>query len=60
MEIFNRHGVGAMGERIVIMMPPREPMERDQALQLAAWIVSLADTTGGARFDEILQQVQNT
>lgn len=43
MDTMNKHLVGVQGDKIVIMMPPREPMSKPEALVFAAWIVTLAD-----------------
>lgn len=55
----NDHLVGTQGGRIVILMPPLAPMDKDEALRLAAWIVALADFEGD-RFPAVLEAVQNT
>ena len=54
----NDHLVGVQGGRIVIVMPPLGPMDRDEALRLAAWIVALADDEN--TFGDVLEAVQNT
>jgi len=41
----NEYMVGIAGDKIVIMMQPRAPMTRKQALGLAAWLVAIADPT---------------
>lgn len=58
-ETFNGHMVGVQGDKIGMMMPPRGLMTRDEALVLAAWLVSLADPVG-ERFAAILDKVQST
>lgn len=54
----NKHMVGMQGGRIVIHLPPREPMEKEDALIFAAWIIALADPIGD-RFKEILDTIQS-
>ncbi len=43
----------------IIMNPPREPMTKEQTLELAAWLVSLALPEDG-EFERVLEEVQNT
>lgn len=43
MDTFNKHMVGLQCGNIVILMPPREPMSKQDALMFAAWIVAMAD-----------------
>jgi hypothetical protein len=50
-------------ERVAILNPPRHPMTRAEALNLAAWLVAIADNKGGAPggdFDRSLRQVLKT
>jgi hypothetical protein len=54
----NKHLVSSQGERIVIMLPPRGPIEKDDALTLAAWIVAIVGDE--ERFREILSAVEGT
>lgn len=54
----NRFLVSVICEMVVIFNPPRAPISKDEALNLAAWLVALADTDG--KFNEILQAVTNT
>jgi len=58
MDTFNKHMVGAQGDNIVIMMPPRGPMSKEEALIFAAWIVSLA-TYDDAEFQKALEAVRS-
>jgi hypothetical protein len=51
--------VAAHGENIVVMRPPVAPITRDQALNLAAWLVALADPLG-EQFAKVLKAVQST
>lgn len=55
----NRHVVGIQGDYIGMLIPPRGLMTTDEALTLAAWLVTLADYRG-ERFKEILNAVQNS
>lgn len=54
----NEFLVSMQGDKIAILMPPRGPITKEQALRLAAWIVSLADPLGEA-FADVLNQVQS-
>lgn len=58
-DIDNRHMVGALGQRIVVMNPPKS-MTADEALVFAAWLVALAEYQASAKFEDILARVQNT
>lgn len=50
--------VGARGDKITIMSFGRE-LSREQALNLSAWLVALADP-GGEEFQKYLTAVCNT
>jgi len=54
----NRYFVGLRGMEVVMLNPPRV-MTREHALELAAWIVTMADPTG-ERFAAVLARVQGT
>lgn len=58
MDTFNKHMVGVQGDNIVIMMPPRGPMSKHEAMVFAAWIVTLADDDD--KFAEVLMAVHNS
>jgi len=51
--------VGTNGSGISIMIPPRGNITKDQALNLAAWLVALADPDR-ERFDRFFTAVCNT
>lgn len=55
----NVHLVGVQGDRIVILNPPCQAMDKQAALVFAAWIVALADSATET-FPEILRAVQST
>jgi hypothetical protein len=57
-DTFNKHMVGVQGDNIVIMMLPRGPMSKADALVFAAWIVTLADDHDGG-FQKVLAAVQS-
>lgn len=54
----NKFMVGGQNDQILITMPPRGPIGKEDALVLAAWLVALADRED--RFQKILTAVQNT
>lgn len=49
--------VGVSGGRIILLKPPRGSFSNEDALNLAAWLVALADD--GDKFPAILDAVQN-
>ena len=57
-DTINDHLVGVQGSKIVILMPPRGPMPIDEALRMAAYIVSCA--SADELFAQILEAVRNT
>ena len=61
-ETMNRHLVSLHGDRVAIMMPPRGPISRDEALVLAAWLVVCAECGGSTRedFQRVLTAVSST
>ena len=56
----NLFAVGLQGDTIVVLNPPRLPMTYDVALNLAAWLVVLADGRAGHSFDAVLSAVHNS
>ncbi len=66
MNLINRHLVSTSGGQIFIMNSPRAGMKPEEALVLAAWLVTMAQTAALAsstdlvKFDEVLHAVQNT
>jgi hypothetical protein len=55
----NDHLVGMQGGKVVMVLPPACPMDRDEALRMAAWIQLLADPLG-ERFETIRSAIANT
>jgi hypothetical protein len=54
----NRFLVGVKGDHICILNPPTTmPITRLQALNLAAWIVCLADPKR-EQFDQLVEEIQ--
>lgn len=54
----NRHMIGLHGERIVTMFQLPQTMSKREALELAAWLVALADD--GNEFGPILQAIRES
>lgn len=59
MDVPNKFVVGSSGDRIRILRLQAD-MTPDEALNLAAWLVALADGQGKDKFEEVLAAVQNT
>jgi hypothetical protein len=55
----NRFMVACQGDLVIVMAPPMLPMTRDFALNLAAYLVCMADPLG-ERFAQVLKAVQST
>jgi len=49
--------VGVQGENIIVMNL-KNPMTKEKALRLAAWLIVLADDED--KFEELLEAVRNT
>lgn len=56
-DTLNKFVVGLQGDKIGMLAPPRWLMTKDEALTLAAWLVTAADYRG-ERFKQILEAVQ--
>lgn len=59
----NDHLVGSQADKITILIPPVAPMDVDEALRLAAWIVCITgihDLAADERFARVLEAVRNT
>lgn len=54
--MLNKFLVGANGRGIVIGIPPRQ-LSYDEALELAAHLVALAEPFAGKKFAEVLNEV---
>ena len=55
----NRWGVSALQQKVIILVPPARALSGDEALVLAAWLVTLA-ARPRADFDAVLDAVQST
>jgi hypothetical protein len=49
--------VALMGDKLLIANPPRSPITEAEALNLAAYLVAMAETEGG-QFQKVLEAVQ--
>lgn len=61
MQIANVWGVSVLGDEIVILFAPRSTsvLSQEQALNLAAWLVALADPSG-REFPAMLEHVRGS
>ena len=60
-DVVNKFMVGSRADKIFIMAPPiGQEISCDEALLLAAYLVSLAEPRASNRFEEVLTKVQNT
>ena len=57
MDTANKFMVGVRGDEIIILKPITGPLTKEQALNLAAHLVALADDDG--KFTELLSAVQS-
>jgi DeoR/GlpR family transcriptional regulator of sugar metabolism len=66
MDTLNKFGVGVSGlglESIVVLLNPARVMSKQDALNLAAWLVVLADEAdevGESKFDKLRAAISNT
>lgn len=63
METANDMMVGIQGGHVLVMNPPQlmEPIPKDAAMRMAAWIVALADQSEDHKdFHDILNAVMST
>lgn len=58
-DAFNKFLVGMQGQSLVILNPPRGVISKQDALVLAAWLVSMADPLG-EQFEKTLAAVRGT
>jgi hypothetical protein len=61
--VSNRFLVAVHGERVQLLNPPKRPITKKEALNLAAWLVALADPkagTGEGEFTALLAKVLAT
>ena len=56
----NKFLVGTQGKGIFIMNPPRAPLNGDDAMLLAAYLVLMAQATATNDFADVVDAVQNT
>lgn len=57
MDTTNKYMVSALGDRLLILNPPKNTISKDDALLLAAWLVVLADPAE-EEFEAVLFAVQ--
>lgn len=56
-ETFNKFMVGSMGDNLVVQIP-QASYTPDEALLLAAYLVSMAEHSASNKFDDVLNAVQ--
>ncbi len=57
----NIHAVGALGDNVVVLVPPKRPMTKTEALEFAAYVVAIAeDPAEDDKFPAVLEAVRNT
>ena len=57
-DTMNKFMVAVRGEQVLLLRPPLAPMTKADALNLAAWLVAIADDED--TFDAVLAAVKNT
>lgn len=58
MDTANKFLVGVRGDKIAMLDPPRGEMSKDDALLLAAWLVTLADDEKPYKFLNLIAAIQ--
>ncbi len=56
----NMNFVSVRNQNICFLIPPPAEMSKEDALEFAAWIVALADDSGGEKFNKTLEKVHNS
>lgn len=59
-DVANRFMVAANSMGLMLVRPPHGLMSYDDALVLAAWLVSIAEPRASFTFKEVLDEVQGT
>ena len=59
MDASNIFCVGAQGDQILVLNPPRRPMSKEEALMFAAWLVVLTFASDD-EFKKYLDAVRST
>jgi len=60
MDVSNQFMVGALGDKVVITLPPTRPLSKEEALTLAAWLVAIVTGDPEHVFQPILSAVLST
>jgi len=58
-DTFNKFFVAAQADKIVLLNPPRAPLTKNDALNLAAWLVCLSMATPD-EWQEAIEAVEST
>lgn len=59
-ETLNQWMVGSQGRNVRIMAPPLGALSADEAMRLAAWLVTMAQMDATHPFEEVLKAVQSS
>lgn len=59
-ETLNQWMVASQGKNVRIMMPPLGVLSADEAMRLAAWLVTMAEMDATHKFEDVLKAIQNT
>lgn len=61
LDTFNKFLVAAQGDRLVILRQPIPPLDRTDALTLAAWLVVMGDRQADhADFVRLVEEIENS
>ena len=56
----NIFAVGALGDKVAILRPPPSYLSKEEALNLAAWLVALSTMDSEKEFLPLLAEVENS
>ena len=56
----NIFAVGVLGDKVVILVPPPKSLSKEEALNLAAWLVALSTLDSEKEFLPLLAEVENS
>lgn len=59
-ETLNQWMVGSQGKNVRIMNPPLGALSANEAMRLAAWLVTMAEMDATHKFEDVLKAVQNS
>lgn len=59
LDTFNKFMVGVCAGKVTLLNPPRSDMNPDEAIMLAAWLVTMAGDFGGEKIKAAMDAVQS-